>query len=396
MILYKIGDIFAMLPLLCFLAFLLWKFRQKKDLKRINLIMPAIICIALYWLTNGMIAVVMQRFKNVLPEEQWCYAKYILENNIYNLILYCMFIFYKIFQERKNRERLMLLMILSCIFAVAQIVFYHYLFLVNIHNLTQEMAGMVTICNVMILFVYGATLMLMERMIQNQHRQNEEEKRILSEKYEHDYYILAKEQSESVKQISKDMQRQLETVQRLIRGQNIEDRNQAENMLRKMEKEVGHIGRIYYCEDPVLNTMLSLKQEEAKRLGIEMEIEVDSVVKTQADDIDLCCIVTNLLDNAIESMQRVKEGENYREDEKISVHIGRRGGYLAMKIENLAIALPSKNKKGFYKSTKKSGKFGEHGRGLGIIEKTIKKYDGYMDMRQEEDKVITAVFLREE
>ena len=396
MILYKIGNIFAMLPLLCFLAFLLWKFRQKKDLKKINLIMPAIICIVLYWLTNGMIAVVMHRFKNVLPEEQWYYAKYILENNIYNLILYCMFIFYKIFQERKNRERLMLLMILSCIFAVAQIVFYHYLFLVNIHNLTQKMASMVTICNVMILFVYGATLMLMERMIQNQYRQNEEEKRILSEKYEHDYYILAKEQSESVKQISKDMQKQLETVQRLIRGQNIEDRNQAENMLRKMEEDVGHIGRIYYCEDPVLNTMLSLKQEEAKRLGIEMEIEVDSVVKTQADDIDLCCIVTNLLDNAIESMQRVKEGENYREDEKISVHIGRRGGYLAMKIENLAITLPSKNKKGFYKSTKKSGKFGEHGRGLGIIEKTIKKYDGYMDMRQEEDKVITAVFLREE
>ncbi len=395
MILYRMGNIFAMLPMLCFFAFLIWKFRQKKYTRKINLILAAFLCIILYCLTNRTIEIIMKEFRDTLSGEQWNYAKYILKNNVYNLILYLIFIFYKMFQERKKRERLMLLMILSCIFAVGQIIFYHYLFLMNIQNLTREMVGMVTICNVMILFVYGATLLLMERMIQNQYRQNEEEKKILSEKYEHDYYILAKEQSESVRQISKEMQKQLETVQRLIHGQNTEDKNQAENMLRKMEEEVGHIGRVYYCEDPVLNTMLSLKQEEAQKLGIDMQIKVDSTVKTQADDIDLCCIVTNLLDNAIESTQRVREKKS-PQDEKIYVNIGHRGGYLAMKIENPTLNLPPKNKKGRYKTTKKSGKIGEHGRGLGIVEKTIKKYDGYMDMRQEEDKVITTVFLREE
>lgn len=395
MILYRMGNIFAMLPMLCFFAFLIWKFRQKKYTRKINLILAAFLCIILYCLTNRTIEIIMKEFRDTLSGEQWNYAKYILKNNVYNLILYLIFIFYKMFQERKKRERLMLLMILSCIFAVGQIIFYHYLFLMNIQNLTREMVGMVTICNVMILFVYGATLLLMERMIQNQYRQNEEEKKILSEKYEHDYYILAKEQSESVRQISKEMQKQLETVQRLIHGQNTEDKNQAENMLRKMEEEVGHIGRVYYCEDPVLNTMLSLKQEEAQKLGIDMQIKVDSTVKTQADDIDLCCIVTNLLDNAIESAQRVREKKS-PQDEKIYVNIGHRGGYLAMKIENPTLNLPPKNKKGRYKTTKKSSKIGEHGRGLGIVEKTTKKYDGYMDMRQEEDKVITTVFLREE
>lgn len=395
MILYRMGNIFAMLPMFCFFAFLIWKFRQKKYIRKINLILAAFLCIILYCLTNRTIEIIMKEFRDTLSGEQWNYAKYILKNNVYNLILYLIFIFYKMFQERKKRERLMLLMILSCIFAVGQIIFYHYLFLMNIQNLTREMVGMVTICNVMILFVYGATLLLMERMIQNQYRQNEEEKKILSEKYEHDYYILAKEQSESVRQISKEMQKQLETVQRLIHGQNTEDKNQAENMLRKMEEEVGHIGRVYYCEDPVLNTMLSLKQEEAQKLGIDMQIKVDSTVKTQADDIDLCCIVTNLLDNAIESTQRVKEKKS-PQDEKIYVNIGHRGGYLAIKIENPTLNLLAKNKKGRYKTTKKSSKLGEHGRGLGIVEKTIKKYDGYMDMRQEEDKVITTIFLREE
>lgn len=395
MILYRLGNIFAILPMLCFFTFFIWKFRQKKYTRKINLILAAFLCIILYCLTNGTIEIIMKEFRDTLSGEQWNYAKYILKNNVYNLILYLIFIFYKMFQERKKRERLMLLMILSCIFAVGQIIFYHYLFLINIQNLTREMTAMVTICNVMILFVYGATLLLMERMLQNQYRQNEEEKRILSEKYEHDYYILAREQSESVKQISREMQKQLEDVQRLIHGQNTEDKNQAENMLRKMEEEVGHIGRIYYCEDPVLNTMLSLKQEEAQKLGIDMQIKVDSIVKTKTDDIDLCCIVTNLLDNAIESTQRVKEKKS-QQDEKIYVNIGHRGGYLAMKIENPTLNLPAKNKKGRYKTTKKSGKLGEHGRGLGIVEKTIKKYDGYMDMRQEEDKAITTVFLREE
>lgn len=138
MILYRLGNIFAILPMLCFFTFFIWKFRQKKYTRKINLILAAFLCIILYCLTNGTIEIIMKEFRDTLSGEQWNYAKYILKNNVYNLILYLIFIFYKMFQERKKRERLMLLMILSCIFAVGQIIFYHYLFLINIQNLTRD------------------------------------------------------------------------------------------------------------------------------------------------------------------------------------------------------------------------------------------------------------------
>lgn len=444
MIVWKIGNIFASLPLICFWTVLFMKFDERKYEFRINIIVLATTCAVLYFLTDGMqkeallkkemiqavavigislflvggkfekkiraviciylwmvlidssVSLFMWILKMKLTQIQWQYAEIILGKNIYNLIIYIIFVFYKLFQERKSREHLIFLTFFSCIFAVVQTIFYYYLFLSNVERLTPEIIAVITICSVMILGDCAMTLLLMEKMIQNQHDQNEEEKRILGKKYEHDYYLLAKEQSEVIKQVSTDMQSQLKTVQDLIYGYHEGDREQVEHILDRLEEEVSQIGRVYYCADPVLNTILSLKQDEAKKVGVDMEIKVDSVVKTEVEDIDLCCIITNLLDNAIESAQSVKREIDDRKEKKIVVNIGCRGGYLAMKIANPALSLPIKNKGGRYKSSKKYGKSGEHGRGLGIVEKTVQKYNGYLKMKKEEKEVVVTVFLREE
>lgn len=235
---------------------------------------------------------------------------------------------------------------------LGQIVFYYYLFLSNPAGLTDEIIGMTTICSVVVLFVHGATLELMGRIVENQKSQNEMERKMMEKKYEYDYYLLAEEQAEAMQKIRQDMREQLKAVQQLMEGED-GTREAAESMLEKLEEEVSQIGRVYYCEDAVLNTVLSLKQEKARKLGIEMNIKVDSTVKTEAEDIDLCCIVTNLLDNAIESTERVRELYPDKTEQGIEVHVGHRGGYLAMKVDNPAITVPVKKKKGGYLSTKK-------------------------------------------
>lgn len=444
MIVWKIGDIFASLPMICFWAILFLRFQEKKYEGKKGFFMLAAVWMALYFamdlipgktfcmeeLMKAAIVVGLSFFfagddikgkirgagyiylcilsmdlivlfamwmlKFVLTQSQWEYAEILLGKNIYNLLIYLIFIIYKLIQDRKNREHLVFLTIFSCIFAVAQSVFYYYLFLLNTERLTLEIITVITICSVIILGDYGITLLLMENMMKNQRLQNEEEKKMLSKKYEHDYYLLAKEQSDAIKQVSREMQVQLKAVQELMQRHQEGDKEQVKDMLDKLEEEIGQIGRVYYCEDPVLNTILSLKQDEARKVGVEMEIKVDSVAKTEVEDIDLCCIITNLLDNAIESAQKVRKEREDEGETKVSVNIGRRGGYLAMKVANPALSLPQKNKKGHYKTSKKQGVVGEHGRGLGIVDKTVKKYNGQFNLKKEEDEVVVTVFLKEE
>lgn len=363
-----------------------------------------------------------------LNSDQQGYIDIMLKQNVYNLLIYLIFIIAKIYSERKNRQKFIQLTFISCIFAVGQIIFYYYLFLTNPSGLTEQIIGIATICSAAILFVHGATLELMGKIVENQRLQNETERKMMEKKYEYDYYLLAQEQTEAIQKIRHDMWKQLNTVQQLLHGEE-EARKEAEGILGKLEEEVNHIGRVYYCEDAVLNTILSLKQDKARKLGIEMNIKVDSTVKTEADDIDLCCIVTNLLDNAIESTekvqaeqketgyddkeQRIKRKETETEagditktegktgnvtdaDNEISVSVGHRGGYLALKVENPMAAAPVKNKKGRYLSSKKeTGKWKEHGRGLNIVEKTVEKYGGHLDIKIEERRFIATAFIQE-
>lgn len=151
MIIWKIGDIFASLPLICFWAILFMKFQEKKyELKKSFAILVAA-CAVLYFLVDRMpkeaflqkemiqaVAVigislffvdgeskrkwrgagfiylwmlsmdfsvffVMWILGTILTQNQWQYAEIMLGKNIYNLLIYIIFVFYKLFQGRKNQ-----------------------------------------------------------------------------------------------------------------------------------------------------------------------------------------------------------------------------------------------------------------------------------------------------
>lgn len=337
----------------------------------------------------------------MVSSEVGTFVDVMLGENIYNILIYLVFIGWKLYAGRKTRQRFVYISLISCFFAVGQIIFYYYLFLSNPTGLNDKVIGIATICSLVVLFVHGAMLELMERIVENQKRQNVEEKKLLEKKYQYDYYLLAEEQKLAVEKINEDMKKQLQAVQNLMESEEEEKKQEAEKILGELEEEINHLGRVYYCDDAVLNTILSLKQEKARKLGIEMEIQVKSILKTVAEDTDLCSILTNLLDNAIEATEKISDSfeneaeENKKIEKKILVLVAQRGGYLMLQVENPIVQATKKNKKGRYISSKKEGnRTKEHGRGLRIVETNVEKYGGYLDFKETEEKVIVTAFIK--
>ena len=100
---------------------------------------------------------------------------------------------------------------------------------------------------------------------------------------------------------------------------------------------------------------------------------------------DLCIVLGNLIDNAIEANERID-----KECREINLEMRQNGDYLYVKISNpLNGKLSIEN--GKIKTTKKDTIF--HGFGLESIEEIAKKYSGSVTYKQKNDFFIAIVLL---
>lgn len=82
-------------------------------------------------------------------------------------------------------------------------------------------------------------------------------------------------------------------------------------MLIEVGKELDDIKSTKYCENELLNIILSVEIEETKKYNINIELKIDYFVELNMEDIDVCNIFTNLLDNSIEASKK-NENKNIK------------------------------------------------------------------------------------
>lgn len=133
--------------------------------------------------------------------------------------------------------------------------------------------------------------------------------------------------------------------------------------------------------DAILNSKLSLIQ--SKNIAVHAKAAVPSDLKIS--EIDLCVIIGNLLDNAMESS--IKQSEE--SDRFIRVYIGILKGQLYISVSNSAGGEMKRSGK-TYLSTKNSGM---HGFGLVRIDRIADKYNGYINRQSEDGVFATEVML---
>lgn len=121
--------------------------------------------------------------------------------------------------------------------------------------------------------------------------------------------------------------------------------------------------------DAILNSKLSL----AERAGVDVTCKAVVPDALTVDDVDLCVILGNLLDNAIEACEPLAAGERW-----LRVYVAARGGQLYASVQNSAAPDPSFNQRNYI-----TEKRGNHGLGMKRVAAVVDKYEGYLNLANE-------------
>lgn len=133
--------------------------------------------------------------------------------------------------------------------------------------------------------------------------------------------------------------------------------------------------------DAILNSKLSLIR--SKNIQVNAKAAVPAVLNVS--EVDLCAMLGNLLDNAMEACLRQSEEEN----RYIRVFMGTMKGQLYLSVYNSVGNSIRKNGK-VYLSSKASP---SHGFGLMRVDRIAAKYGGYVNRQNEEGIFATEVML---
>lgn len=128
--------------------------------------------------------------------------------------------------------------------------------------------------------------------------------------------------------------------------------------------------------DAILNSKLSLAAEKEIVVKAEAKIPVSLTIS----ELDLCIIIGNLLDNAVEACMELPP-----EKRLIRIYMEMKGNYLYLSIINTA----GGEKKHKLSTTKGEG----HGLGIARVDAVVKRCGGYITRASEDEAFSTEVLL---
>ena len=192
------------------------------------------------------------------------------------------------------------------------------------------------------------------------------------------YIELADSKLRDINALREDLSRQLIKVRKLIKDR--EQRQKAEAIMDEMSERLSEIKAVNFCDDHTLNAVLTIKLNEPKVRDIRISILLRDCARSGADSYDMCSIVSNMLDNAIESCLR----EPNPSKTFIEIRSGIKGGFFVIRVANTC-TLPFSPR-----TTKGEG----HGYGIKIIDELCRKNNGEFTAEQRGSEVISCAFLR--
>ena len=132
--------------------------------------------------------------------------------------------------------------------------------------------------------------------------------------------------------------------------------------------------------DAILNSKISL----ATSRSISVHVDAHIPVKLKMSELDLCCILGNLFDNAIEASMALPPDERL-----IRVYMDMKGTQLYISFTNFTAEKKRQKVSGRFQTTKGDG----HGFGLVRIDAIIERLDGYLSRNSEDGAFTTEILI---
>lgn len=163
----------------------------------------------------------------------------------------------------------------------------------------------------------------------------------------------------------------------------LEQYQELDDYLSELDTDLTKVDTILKTGNVRIDAVLNSKLAVAKEKGIRVNAKAIVPDQLKVKEVDLCVIVGNLLDNAMEAC-----AETAKEKQFIRIYMEVLKGQLYIYASN-SMADHINKAGGHYLSTKS----GNHGFGLMRIDKVVKKYSGYINRQHEEGIFATEIML---
>ena len=193
--------------------------------------------------------------------------------------------------------------------------------------------------------------------------------------------------------------REVENMYRQIRGWRHDYRNHIQMMkvlasngdmdalkayLDELDTDLNTVDTVVKTGNPMADAILNSKISLARSRNIPTQVDAHIPVKLKMSELDLCCIIGNLFDNAMEASMALPEGKRL-----IRVYMDMKGTQLYISFTNFTAAKKlSKVGRGF-KTSKGEG----HGFGLVRMDDIVSRYDGYLSRNSEDGAFTTEILI---
>ena len=189
-------------------------------------------------------------------------------------------------------------------------------------------------------------------------------------KNKQEQYELTKENIALINQKCHDLKHQIHALRKL-------DKEEFDKYLCEIEGSVQIYETIVKTGNDVFDTILTEKSLYCKERQIKVCCVADGSQMDFIETIDLYAILGNAMDNAIEAVEKFAEPEK----RQIDVMIYRQQNFLVMNFIN-PVAEQLVYEEGLPVSTKGDRKY--HGFGLRSMSHFVKKYDGFLNINEED------------
>ena len=163
-----------------------------------------------------------------------------------------------------------------------------------------------------------------------------------------------------------------------------EDWDAVRAYLDMLETDLSTVDTVVKTGNPMADAILNSKISLARSKHIPVRADASIPVALQISQLDLCVIIGNLFDNAIEASLALPE-----EERLIRVYIDMKGSQLYISFTNFAAGDRRVKQGGRFRTTKGEG----HGFGLVRIDTIVDRLGGYLSRNSEDGAFTTEILL---
>ena len=153
-----------------------------------------------------------------------------------------------------------------------------------------------------------------------------------------------------------------------------------QNMLEKDERQA----QIHFTKNYTVNAILQDAALRAAQSDIHFDARAELPQELPVPEQDLCILLMNMLDNALEACAKVKDADR----RSIKFHADVKNGFLSISCKNTFADKPRQDRRGRFLTSKSDDL--AHGFGISQMESVARKYHSVLDISYETDRFFSV------